>query len=305
MASRTSVRGRAVPVERAAARAEGRRAGRRILTDALVYAALAGLGVTMLGPLVWMVATSLKSFEELYVWPPRLLPATPLWANYVYAWTFVPFDRFFVNSTAVAVTVTLGELATSSLAGYVFARMRFPGRDRLFFLYLATLMIPGQVLIVPLYVLIRQIGWLDTYAALIVPWLASAYGTFLVRQYMLTLPRELEDAARVDGANHWVIYSRVVLPLCGPVLATLAVLTFLAHWNSFLWPLIMTNRETMRTVPIGLAYFTAAPEQSRMRFGQWQLYMAAATFSMLPTLTVFLAAQRYFVRGVVMSGLKG
>ena len=305
MASRTSVHAGALPIERPSPRAGRRRTGRSRPADALVCVVLAVSGVTMIGPLVWMFATSLKSFQELYVWPPQLLPATPLWANYAYAWTFVPFERFFVNSVVVSVTVTLGELVTSSLAGYVFARMRFPGRDRLFLLYLATLMIPGQVLIVPLYVVIRSLGWLDTYAALIVPWLASAYGTFLIRQYMLTLPRELEDAARVDGANHWTIYSRIILPLCGPALATLAVLTFLANWNSFLWPLIMTNRETMRTVPIGLAYFTAAPEQSRMRFGQWQLYMAAATFSMLPTLTVFLAAQRYFVRGVVLSGLKG
>jgi multiple sugar transport system permease protein len=304
MASRTSARTGTLPRQQAALGLE-RRSGRNLLADALVYAVLAVSGITMIGPLVWMVATSLKSFQELYVWPPQLLPAVPLWENYAYAWTFVPFERFFVNSTVVSVTVTLGELVTSSLGGYVFARMRFPGRDRLFLLYLATLMIPGQVLIVPLYVVIRALGWLDSYAALIVPWLASAYGTFLIRQYMLTLPRELEDAARVEGANHWTIYSRVILPLCGPALATLAVLTFLANWNSFLWPLIMTNRETMRTVPIGLAYFTAAPEQSRMRFGQWQLYMAAATFSMLPTLTVFLAAQRYFVRGVVLSGLKG
>jgi multiple sugar transport system permease protein len=280
MASRISASGRAVPLASA------------------LYLVLVVSGLTMIGPLVWMVATSLKSFQELYVWPPQFFPATPLWENYPYAWTFVRFDRFFVNSAVVAVAVTLGELATSSLAGYVFARMRFPGRDRLFLLYLATLMIPGQVLIVPLYVVIKSLGWLDTYAALIVPWLASAYGTFLIRQFMLTLPRELEDAARVDGANHWTIYARVILPLCGPALATLAVLTFLANWNSFLWPLIITSSEDKRLLSVGIALFKG-------EIGvDYNAVMAGSLIALAPLLVLFIVFQRFIVRSVAVTGLK-
>jgi multiple sugar transport system permease protein len=271
--------------------------------DLVAYAVLAVVGATMLAPLVWMVATSLKPYEELYIWPPRLLPEVPAWENYPRAWNYAPFGRFFANSAFVAICVTAGELVTSSLAGYVFARMRFAGRDRLFLLYLATLMIPSQVTLVPLYILMSTLGLVNTYYALILPGLASAYGTFLMRQYMLTTPRELEDAARIDGANHPTIYWRITMPQCAPVVATLAILTFLGNWNSFLWPLIITNKEQVRTVPIGLAYFTSIPET--VGLPQWQLYLAAATFSMVPTLCVFLLGQRYFVRGITMSGLKG
>jgi multiple sugar transport system permease protein len=292
----------AITRERQAVRAIGARRASR-WTDALTYLVLTLVGLTMLAPLFWMVSTSLKSYEELFLFPPPLLPAVPQWRNYPQAWNYAPFGRFFANSLFVATGVTLGELVTSSMAGYVFARMRFPGRDRLFLLYLATLMVPSQVTLVPLYILMKTLGWVNTYYALIVPAMASAYGTFLIRQYMRVLPKELEDAARVDGANHFTIYSRVILPLCGPVLATLGILTFLSNWNSFLWPLIMTSREQMRTVPIGLAYFTSIPES--LGYPQWQLFLAAATFSMLPTLIVFILGQRYFVRGIAMTGLKG
>jgi multiple sugar transport system permease protein len=271
--------------------------------DGAVYLLLTLIALAMLAPFGWMLSTSLKPYDEIYLYPPRLLPSSPVWENYPRAWRYAPFDRFVLNSLLVATLVTVGELLTSSLAGYVFARMRFPGRDRLFLLYLGTMMIPTQVTLVPLYIVMRQLGWLNSYYALIVPWLASAYGTFLMRQYMLTFPRELEDAARVDGANHPTIYARIILPQCGPVLATLGILTFLSNWNSFLWPLVMTSAERMRTVPVGLAYFTSIPEN--VGLPQWQLFMAAATFSMLPTLFVFLLGQRYFVRGISLSGLKG
>lgn len=292
--------------ERAVASAPARVASRRrasALGDLAAYAVLIVVGLTMLAPLLWMVSTSLKSYDELWTYPPALLPAVPRFDNYPKAWGYVPFGRFFANSAFVAICVTLGELVTSSLAGYVFARMRFPGRDRLFLLYLATLMIPSQVTLVPLYILMRTLGLINTYYALILPGLASAYGTFLMRQYMLTTPRDYEEAARIDGASHPQIYAWITLPQCGPVLATLAILTFLGNWNSFLWPLIMTSKQEMRTVPIGLAYFTSVPEN--IGLPQWQLFLAAATFSMLPTLVVFILGQRYFVRGISMSGLKG
>lgn len=307
MASRATTRSVEAPVGQPAAAARrkssARRRWRTLAEDAATYAVLSLIALTMLAPFLWMVATSLKAYTELFVYPPQLLPASPQWENYPRAWRYAPFDRFFVNSIFVATVVTVGEIVTSSLAGYVFARMRFPGRDRLFLLYLGTMMIPSQVTLVPLYIVMRQLGWLNSYYALIVPWLASAYATFLMRQYMLTFPKELEDAARVDGANHPIIYSRIILPQCGPVIATLSILTFLSNWNSFLWPLVMTSAERMRTVPVGLAYFTSIPEN--VGLPQWQLFMAAATFSMLPTLIVFLLGQRYFVRGISLSGLKG
>lgn len=287
----------------ASARRTARRRWRGRILDAGAYAALVVIAFTMLAPFAWMLATSLKPYDELYLYPPRLLPSAPVWENYPEAWRYAPFGLFFANSLFVATLVTVGELVTSSMAGYVFARMRFLARDRLFLLYLGTMMIPSQVTLVPLYIVMRQLGWVNSYYALIVPWLASAYGTFLMRQYMLTFPRELEDAARVDGANHPIIYARIILPQCGPVLATLGILTFLSNWNSFLWPLVMTSAERMRTVPVGLAYFTSIPEN--LGLPQWQLFMAAATFCMLPTLIVFLLGQRYFVRGISLSGLKG
>ncbi len=290
--------------ERASARVTPRsRHRQRLIANAVTYLLLAVVGATMIAPLVWMISTSLKGYDELWIFPPTLFPSIPLLRNYLDAWNYAPFGQFLINSVFVATSVTLGELLTSSMAGYAFARMRFPGRDRLFLAYLATLMIPHQVTLVPLYILMRTFTLTDTYWALILPGLASAYGTFLMRQYMLATPRDYDDAARIDGANHIVIYSRIIVPQCAPVIATLGIITFLANWNSFLWPLIITSKEQMRTVPIGLAYFTSIPE--KVGLPQWQLFLAAAVMSMIPTLAVFLACQRYFVRGIAMTGLKG
>jgi multiple sugar transport system permease protein len=260
----------------------------------------------MLLPYVWMVATSFKSYAELTVYPPRLLPEAFHWENYLQAWHYsdvVPFGRFFVNSLFVASCVTVGQLVTCTMAGYAFARLRFPGRNGLFFVYLATLMVPFQVTMVPLYLIMRQLHWVDTYFALIVPGLVSAYGTFLVRQFMLTLPSELEDAARLDGASPPTILLRIMLPLAGPVLMTLLILAFLANWNAFLWPLIVINSTEFRTLPVGLVSFISVPEATGAP--QFQLLMAAATFSMIPTLVVFVIAQRHFIKGIAMTGLRG
>lgn len=279
---------------------------RKRLVDLATYLLLTLVAITMVFPFVWMVVTSLKSYRELFVWPPQLFPGSPQWGNYLDAWSYsasAPFGRFFLNSFVVSVCVTLGQLVTCSMAGYAFARLHFPGRNVLFLAYLATLMVPSQVTLVPLYLIMRRLDWVDTHYALIVPGLVSAYGTFLVRQFMLTLPRDLEDAARLDGANPPTIFLQIVLPLSKPVLTTLTILTFLSSWNAFLWPLIMISDTSRRTLPIGLAFFTSVPET--VGFPQFQLLMAAATFAMLPTLIVFLVAQRYFVKGIAMTGLKG
>lgn len=252
-------------------------------------------------PFLWMVSTSLKNLDEVYSYPPTFIPHVIAWRNYIEAFRRVPFGRFFFNSGYISLAVVLGQLFTCSLAGYAFARLRFPGRDLIFMSYLATMMIPFAVLMIPLFITMRTIGWVNTHYALIVPSLATAFGTFLMRQFMLTLPRELEDAARIDGCSYFRLYWRIILPLTKPALATLGILTFMNVWNDFLWPLIVISSVPMKTLPLGLLMFQ---EQSTMKT-PWQLVMAAATFSIIPILIVFTLGQKYYVQGIVTSGLKG
>jgi multiple sugar transport system permease protein len=204
-----------------------------------------------------------------------------------------------LNSARVAVTTTTAQVGTSAMAAYAFSRFTFRGREALFALYLATLMVPIQVLLVPLFIEMRALGLIDTYAALILPLIAAPFGVFLLRQTMLSLPREIEEAAFVDGASHWKVFSRIVLPNCKAGLATFGVLAFMASWNSFLWPLVAISSESMMTLPLGLASL-----QGRYTTA-WNLVMAGSALSVVPIVAVFLAAQRYVVQGVAMSGLKG
>ena len=211
------------------------------------------------------------------------------------------FTRFFFNSLFVACATTAAVVLTSSMAGYSFARLRFPGRDLLFLAYLGTIMIPFPVLIIPLFILMRQLGLVDTLAGLILPAAFTAWGTFLMRQFMLSIPREIEEAARMDGASFWRIYLQIILPLSRPVIATLGIFTFLGSWNDFLWPLIMISSVESKTLPLGLTMF-----QSQIPIKTpWQLVMAAATFSVIPVLFVFVLGQKYYVRGIATTGLKG
>jgi len=209
------------------------------------------------------------------------------------------FAVFYLNSVLVAVCVTVGQVFTSSLAAYAFARLRFPGRDKLFLGYLGTLMVPYVVTMIPVFILLRYMHLVDTYAALILPAMFSAYGTFMLRQFFLTIPRELEDAARIDGCGKWGIYVNVILPLSKPALATLTTFVFLGNWNSFMWPLIVVSSPEKRTLPVGLHAFMGANTT------EWSLLMAASLMVMLPVLMVFMLGQRYFVKGIVLSGLKG
>jgi multiple sugar transport system permease protein len=274
---------------------------RQFLGDLLAWIILAIGGAAMMVPFLWMVFTSFKSTAEIYSFPPRFLPREWLWSNYVQAWTLLPFDRFFLNSAIVSICVVFGQLFTCSLAGYSFGRLRYPGRDRLFFLYLATMMIPFAVIMIPLYIEMRFFGWVDTLWPLIVPAIFTPWGTFLMRQFMLTLPRELEDAARIDGASFFRIYRTIILPLTKPALATLGIFTFLSSWNNFLWPLIIISSLNLKTIPLGLTTF-----QARMPLRTpWELVMAAATFAILPILIAFVLGQKYYVRGIVTSGIKG
>jgi multiple sugar transport system permease protein len=258
-------------------------------------------GIFMMVPFLWMVSSSLKTIDEIYTFPPQFIPTIPQWNNYVRAWTAIPFGRFFWNSSVVAGLVVLGQLLTCSMAGYAFGRLRFPGRDKIFLFYLATLMVPFAVIMIPLYVQMQYLGWVDTLWPLIVPSIFTPWGTFLMRQFMTTLPKELEDAARVDGASFFTVYWMIILPLTKPALATLGIFTFLGSWNNFLWPLIVISSLNLKTIPLGLVAFQARQAIKT----PWELIMAAATFSILPILIVFIFGQKYYVRGIVTSGIKG
>ena len=274
---------------------------RRWIGDGLAWVVLTLLGIFWMVPFLWMVSTSFKGLDEVYAFPPRFVPEQIHWENYLEAWQTVPFTRFFLNSLFVATATTVAVVVTSSMAGYSFARLRYPGRDKIFLAYLGTIMIPFPVLIIPLFILMRQLGLVDTLPGLILPAAFTAWGTFLMRQFMLSIPREIEEAARMDGASFWRIYAQIIMPLSKPVIATLGIFTFLSNWNEFLWPLITISSIENKTLPLGLTMF-----QSQIPIKTpWQLVMAAATFSVLPVLIVFVLGQKYYVRGIATTGLKG
>lgn len=257
------------------------------------------LAAVMLLPLAWTVIASFETFAETQHFPPILRPATLRWQNYQEVLQLSPFPRWFLNTLIVTVLVVVANLLTCSLAGYAFARLRFFGRDAVFLLVLATLMIPFQVVMIPTFLIVRKLGLIDTLWALVVPNLTGAFGVFLLRQFFKTLPIELEEAARIDGASRLGILFKIVLPLSGPVLATLAVVTFMWTWNDFLWPLVTIYSERNMTLQLGLLTFQGAHKTNT------NLLMAANVMSMLPVLGLFFVAQRYFIRGIATTGLKG
>lgn len=256
--------------------------------------------IVFLGPLVYAVSTSLKPADEVFTPTPHLFGSEIRWKNYADAFTFAPFDRYFLNSLFVAVAGTLVVVAASSLSAYAFARLKFRGREQLFVLFLGTLMVPQEVLIVPMYWLMQSLGWVDSYWALILPWAFTAFGTFLLRQFFLTVPAELEEAARVDGCGPFGSFFRIMLPLARPAIAVLTVFTFISFWGSFLWPLIIINSvEDKGTVPLGLAQFVG------QQGTQWNLMMAASIMAMIPTVLLVVLLQKHLVRGLLVTGLGG
>jgi len=271
----------------------------RLVSQGILYALLIASAAFMLVPFLWMVSTSLKADEYVLTMPPRFFPQPLTARSYAELAELFPIGRMFFNSLLVAVLTTCGQLLTCSMAAYAFARIRFRGSGVLFLLYLATLMIPSQVTITPLFILMRYLGWLNSYQGLVLPAVFSAFGTFLLRQYFLTIPRELEEAAFIDGASHWTVYRRIILPLARPALATLAVFSFMGSWNAFLWPLFVVRDLEMMTLPVGLATLHGR------WLTRWNLVMAGTVITVLPMLVVYLLAQKYFVKGVVMSGIKG
>lgn len=257
-------------------------------------------GVCMVIPFLWMVLTSLKTDHQAFAWPPEILFWPPQWKNWPEAWQIAPFGRFFFNSFFVSISVTIGSLLFNSMAAFGFAKYNFKGRNILFMSLLATLMIPSQVTMIPSFLLLKQLAWLDSFQGLIVPGLASAFGIFFLRQYMLMLPDDYLDAARLDGASEYAVFWRVVLPLAKPAVATLAVFTFLGSWNDFLGPLIVVKSDTMRTLPLAISALSAGHYVM-----SWPLLMAGACFVVIPVLLVYLFAQKYFVEGIALGGLKG
>ena len=277
----------------------------RKLESPFVHLLLLVGAIAMLMPFAWMVSTSLKAQNEVFSYPPQWIPSQLLWSNYAQAWAAAPFGRYFINSGIVALAVTFLDLVTSSLAAFAFGRRQFPLRNALFTLYLASMMIPHQMTIIPAFLLLKNFGeispalGLDSYFALIAPFAASAFGVFMLRQSFMQIPNELEDAAVLDGCGRLGFLVRMVLPLSRPALATLALFAFQANWNSYLWPLIVTNSDQMRTVQIGLRYFVGQEGSS-----QWGLLMAAAVFVSLPVVILYLFVQRQFTQGIASTGLK-
>lgn len=270
--------------------------------EGLGFAAMAAGSALMVAPLLWMLSTSLKSEGDVLSATPRWIPAQPTLENYQELFrrsAEFPIARWFANSLGVALAVTLLTLWVTSMAAYAFARLDFKGRDALFLTVVATMMIPGQVCLIPVYLIVQFLGWNDSYPALIVPGLASAFGVFLLRQFFIAIPRELEEAAIVDGAGRWTLYWRVVLPIAQPAMATLAIFTFLGSWNDFVWPLIVTSDVAMRTLPVGLSIF-----QGRYTT-EYGITMAAAAIASVPVIVAFLFFQRRITEGIALTGIKG
>lgn len=266
----------------------------RILTHLILIAG----SFLMLFPFVWMISTSLKTDDAILTTEIDIIPDKIDWHNYVEAWNAQPFGYYFLNTIMVGLVTTALQLMVSSMAAYAFSFFNFPYKTPLFYVMLGTMMIPQQALLIPDYIILTKLRWIDTYAALIVPWAASMFSVFFLRQFFLTLPRDLYDAAMVDGCGRLGFYFRILLPLSKPPMITLGILSFLGSWNSFIWPLVVTNSKYLRVIQVGLAYFL---EESGT---EWALLMAASTFSIVPLVIGYFVLQKRFVESQAMTGLK-
>jgi multiple sugar transport system permease protein len=270
------------------------------LRPAIGYALLCLIALIFLSPLLYMLATSFKPPAEIFSVPPKLFGSEIRWQNYQEALDYMPFLRFMANGLLVSAAGTALTLAVSAISGFAFSRLRWRGRNLVFMVFLATLMIPQEVLIVPMFVMMQKMNWVNTFQALIVPWAFTAFGAFLLRQFFMGVPQELDDAARVDGAGTVRTFLLVMLPLARPTLAVLAVFSFISYWNSFLWPLVIINDvNNLGTIPLGLQMFFG------QQGNQWHLVMAASVISMAPTLLLLILLQKHLIKGIVTSGLGG
>ena len=278
-----------------------RRGQARLSTTISLMIAIAG-GSIMMIPFFWMLSTALKKQGDVYLYPPVWVPIPPQFRNFYEALTLVPFATYAKNTFIIVALVMLGTLLSCSFAAYGFARLRAPGRNFIFMILLATMMLPGAVTLVPTYLMFNKLQWINTFLPLIVPsYFGSAFNIFLLRQFYSTIPKELEESARIDGANSFQIWWSIILPLSTAVLATIAVFTFIATYNDFFTPLIYLTDDAKRTIAVALSYFQGSPRMGPQR----HLLMAAVTASIIPSLVLFIGAQRYFVRGIAMTGIKG
>jgi multiple sugar transport system permease protein len=285
---------RARPARRPATRAQ------RLTQSALQHGVLVAIGLLFLAPLLWMISSSLKANDQLFVAQPIWVPQPPRWENYPKALNYIPFFTYLKNTLFICGMCVIGSLLSCSLVAYGFSRIDWPGREPLFFVLLATMMLPAQVTMIPSFLLFRWLGWYGTYKPLIVPsFFASAFLVFLLRQFFLTIPKELSEAARIDGASEFTTFARVILPLAKPALATVALFTFLSHWNDFLGPLLYLKDQSKYTLALGLQQFLNAYRS------EWGLLMAASTVVTVPIIVLFFFTQRTFIQGIAMTGTKG
>jgi multiple sugar transport system permease protein/sn-glycerol 3-phosphate transport system permease protein len=272
----------------------------KLLRQAGIYT-LVIIGALFIGfPFFQMIMTSFKDIGEVYRSPMVIFPSEWRWQNYVDAFTLVPMGRFAINSVIYTITITVGELLMGITAGYAFARLRFPFREKLFFIILITFMIPGQITLIPRFIMLADLKWMDTYQGLIIPQISSAFGLFLLRQNFKSLPQEIFDAATIDGAGHLRKMFSVALPMSKPILWTVTLLAAISHWNDYQWPLIVTNTPEMRTLPLGIQLL-----RSVMDLVHWNLVMAGATIVVIPILILFILAQKQFIEGAISGALKG
>ncbi|MCS6826099.1 MAG: carbohydrate ABC transporter permease [Caldilinea sp.] len=270
------------------------------LMKGFAYIVCTLMAVAYVFPLYWMITTALKTDVEVFLVPPSLFPEDPQWGNFLASTQYIPFWLYMYNTLVICALTILGTVISCSLIAYGFARVRWPGRNLVFLIYLSTIMLPAQVTMIPLYVVFRQLGWVGTIWPLVVPaFFGNALYVFLLRQFMMTVPNELSDAARIDGAGELGIFWRVIVPLIKPALATVALFTFVATYRDFLGPLIYLTEQNQWTISLGLKMF------QNMYGAQWQLMMAAATLTMIPTVILFFLTQRTFIEGIALTGIKG
>lgn len=269
------------------------------LITILTYTSLILLSVIMLIPFLWMLSASLQLNKDVFRYPFDWIPNNPVWSNYKDIWTKIPLGKFILNTTKLTVIITSLQLFTSSFAAYAFAKLDFKYRDKIFLCYIATIAVPWQVYMVPQFIMMRELNLSDTHLALILLQAFSAFGVFLIRQFYMSIPNELIEAARIDGLNEYKIYYKIMLPLSKPALSTLTIFTFVGVWNDFMGPLIYINSEAKKTIQVGLRMFISQYS------AEYSLIMAASIIALIPVLIIFLSLQRFFVEGVASSGIKG
>jgi alpha-1,4-digalacturonate transport system permease protein len=272
---------------------------REHLKDRIAFIILAAVALLTLFPFLWMLSTALKSSSELFSRVPIIIPKHPQWSNFTKIFTYAPFAKYFLNSTIVAVSAVIFTVFINLLAGYTFAKFRFKGRKALFIMVLSTLMIPMQIIMVPNFIIISALGWLNSFVGLVIPRAAEAFGLFLSKQFMDDIPYELIEAARIDGESEFKIFVNIILPNAKPLIAVLSTFTFMWRWNDFIWPLIIVSNRDMYTVQLGMYSFIG------QFYVEWNSLMVIALLAVIPVLTIFLIFQRFIVQGIATTGLKG